>query len=102
MPLALTNADSSKLTLGVYGHKNYLSTATNTHTTALLNAKAFFADSGFASALKTANAAGSKGFGKADANVGSGGYLAFTTTSWGGYCTTKDEKCTTNTAYYMW
>jgi hypothetical protein len=86
MPFALTNGDSSKLTLGVYGHKNYLSTATNTHTTAELKSTAFFADAGYAKALTDANVAGTKGFGKADTDVSTGGYLAFTTTSWGGYC----------------
>jgi hypothetical protein len=64
--------------------------AENTCTYTAKDTNSFF--QGYTSAFKTGNAAG-KFMGKADTELTAGGFLAFSTLTWGGACHAKATKC---------
>lgn len=79
-----------KLTLGVLGAKNYENTAVMKYTFTASSGGMFFV--GYTTTWLSDNGEG-KGIGKLDATLSSGGYMAFSTIAWGGYC--NDDKTAT-------
>lgn len=89
-PVSGDTSGTVKLTLGILGSKNYENTAVMKYTFTATSGKMFFI--GYTTKWLADNAEG-KGFGKLDSALSSGGYMAFSTITWGGYC--NDAKTAT-------